>query len=112
MAFGNTPPLQVANSFVVPGGHVQAHCSDRAGLVGLLVSIPRSFWNSVDLQGYGAASFKCTVVAVCDRDFCHADGTRTATYLIEHHGQNFPIKRKELIEKCLTQAQRASLQLN
>ena len=77
-----------------------------------MLCYPRSFWNSVDLQGYGAASFKCAVVAECDRDFRHADGTRTATYLIEHHGQNFPIKRKELIEKCLTQAQRASLQLN
>ena len=106
------PPPRLATSFVIPGGHVQAHRIDGVGLVGLSASIPRSFWTSADLQGYDAAKFTCLIVAECDRGFLHTDGTRTSTYLIEHHGQYFPIKRADLITKCLSRAQRASLQLN
>ena len=97
-------------SFVIPGGNVRAHRSDSLGLVGLVVSVPRAFWQEADLHGHLQASFKCAVAAECDREFHHPDGTRAQTYLIEHHGQYFPIKRADLIAKCLTRAQRESLQ--
>ena len=90
---------------------MQAHCSDAVGLVGMTASVPRSFWAAADLRGYTEAAFPCAVVAECAREFKHADGTRTTTYLIEHQGQNFPIKRADLISKCLTRAQRETLQL-
>ena len=105
-----TPRL--TESYVIPGGHVRAHPSDDFGLVGLTVAIPRSFWKASDLVGYTQASFACPIVAECDREFLHPDRTRARTYLFEHHGQYFPIKRSDLIAKCLTRAQRESLQLN
>ena len=105
-----TPRL--TESYVIPGGHVRAHPSDDLGLVGLTVAIPRSFWKESDLVGYSQASFDCPVVAECDREFLHPDRTRARTYLFEHHGQYFPIKRSDLIANCLTRTQRESLQLS
>ena len=96
-------------SFIIPGGNVRVHRSDSLGLVGLTVSVPRTFWQASDLHGHSQALFKCSVVAECDREFLHPDGTRARTYLIEHQGQYFPIKREDLIAKCLTRAQRESL---
>ena len=102
---------RLAASFIIPGGHVQAHRSDSTGLIGITAAVPRSFWSEADLQGYTAATFPCVVAAECAREFRHTDGERAHTYLIEHHGQFFPIKRADLIFKCLTRAQRATLQL-
>ena len=107
-----SPAPLPATTFVVPGGQVQAHRSDLLGLVGLTVAVPRSFWKPDDLQGTSAASFQCLVAAACAREFLHADGTRASTYLIEHRGQYFPIKRAALISACLTRAQRTALQLS
>ena len=90
---------------------MQAHRSDSTGLIGITAAVPRSFWSEADLQGYTAATFPCVVAAECAREFRHTDGERAHTYLIEHHGQFFPIKRADLIFKCLTRAQRATLQL-
>jgi len=108
-----SPPTtqpRLTTSFIIPGGQVQAHCSDSVGLVGLTARVPRSFWAAADLQGHTASTFPCAVVAECVREFLHTDGTRTSTYLIEHQGQFFPIKRADLISKCLTRAQRENLQ--
>lgn len=106
-----TPALP-STTFIIPGGQVKAQRSDQLGLVGLTVAVPRSFWQPSDLQGTSASSFRCLIAAACDREFLHADGTRACTYLIEHQGQHFPIKRAALISACLTQAQRAALQLS
>ena len=104
-------PVRPSTEFIIPGGRVQAHCTDHIGLVGLTVSVPRSFWSPADLVGHSAARFSCNVVAECAREFCHPDGERAITYLLESQGQHFPIKRASLIAACLTAAQRASLQL-
>ena len=86
-----------------------AYASDEAGLIGLVANIPRNFWSAADLAGHDGASFACPVVAECVREFCHPDGERTHTYLVEHRNQYFAIKRHALVHVCLTAAQRAQL---
>ena len=102
-------PFRQVSTFVIPGGTVQAYTSDATGLIGMTATVPRSFWSASDLQGSNQASFKCPVVAECVREFHHPDGSRVHTCLLEHQGQFFPIKRPDLIARCLTQAQRALL---
>jgi hypothetical protein len=106
------PAQQPVTVYNIPGGQVQAHQSDSMGLVGLTVAVPRSFWQAHDLHNSTASSFKCLIVAACVREFLHSDGTRACTYIIQHQGQFFPIKRASLISACLTRSQRVALQLS
>ena len=106
--------VRQARSFIIHGGTVLAYASDEVGLIGLVANIPRNFWSKADLAkadlaGLGGASFACPIVAECVREFCHPDGERTHTYLIEHRNQYFAIKRQALVHVCLTAAQRAQL---
>lgn len=118
--FDNTPssqprqprsqlPCRQMTTFTIPGGTAQAYTSDAVGLIGMVATVPRSFWSESDLQGSNRASFKCPVMGECVREFRHPDGSRVRTCILEHQGQFFPIKRHDLVARCLTQAQRASL---
>ena len=104
-----TPLLRPTRSFTIPGGTVQAHSSDAEGLVGLSVLVPRSYWTASDVGASEPARIPCVVAAECAREFCHPDGTRSRTYLLEWRSQYFPIKRESLLRACLTASQRASL---
>lgn len=104
-------PVRSLRVYVIPGGTVQAHPSDVEGLVGLQVTVPRSFWQRQDHALNEPARIPCTVVAECAREFRHSDGTRARTYLLSWGSQFFPIKRESLISAVLTAAQRASLGL-
>ena len=107
------PPVtpRASRSYVIQGGTVQAHPSDREGVVGLTALVPRSFWNVDDVSPDEPALIPCVVVAECAREFLHPDGTRARTYLIEWHSQYFPIKREPLLRVCLSASQRAALYL-
>ena len=104
-------PVRSTRSYVIPGGSVQAHPSDSAGLVGLDVTVPRSFWQRSDIGDHEPARIPCTVAAECAREFLHGDGTRTRTYLLAWRSQYFPIKRDALVRVVLTARQRATLDL-
>lgn len=108
---GAATPVRSVRSYVIPGGSVQAHPSDSEGLVGLDVTVPRSFWQRSDIGADEPARIPCTIAAECAREFLHADGTRTRTYLLAWRSQYFPIKRDALIRVVLTSAQRVSLDL-
>ena len=82
-----------------------------AGLVGLSVAVPRSFWNRSDVSPGEPAYTACVVAAECVREFLHPDGARAHTYLLSWGSQYFPIKRHALLHGCLTAAQRADLNL-
>lgn len=104
-------PVRIVRTYIIPNGTVQAHPSDTEGLVGLLVRVPRSFWNSSDVAPHEPARIPCTVAAECARLFRHPDGSRTRTYLLACNSQYFPIKRDSLIRHCLTSEQRDVLGL-
>ena len=102
-------PTRGFRTYAVPGGTVQAHPSDREGLVGMHVDVPRTFWARHDVAAFPNASFPCVVAAECVREFRHPDGHRARTYLLQEGDQYFPIKRASLLDTCLSAAQRASL---
>ena len=104
-------PARAVRSYVIPGGTVQAYASDLQGIIGLAVTVPRSFWQQQDVSPHEPARIACTVAAECVREFLHADGTRTPTYLLAWGSQYFPIKRDSLIRVVLTSAQRTALDL-
>jgi hypothetical protein len=104
-----TPVRRPVRSFAVPGGAVQAFAADVHGIVGLSVSVPRSFWRVEDLKGDEPARITCTVAGECVREFLHPDGVRTCTYLLSCGEQYFPIKRDSLVRVCMTSAQRLQL---
>ena len=96
-------PIQ---TFKIHGGTVQASIDDADGLVGLRVPIINNFWRGYE-DDFGTTV--CPVVARCVRDFLHADGQRSATFIIEWSGIYFPIKREALLT-CLTAEQRRQRQ--
>jgi hypothetical protein len=104
-------PVRAVRTYIVPGGTVQAHPSDVEGLVGLHVTVPRSFWQQQDIAPNEPARIQCTVAAECVREFRHSNGVRTRTYLLSWGSQFFPITRDSLVRVVLTSAQRASLGL-
>jgi hypothetical protein len=107
------PPLmRPMSSFVIPGGTVQAHSTDDEGLVGLSVTVPRSYWSASDISPDEPARIPCVVAAECAREFRHPDGSRSRTYLLEWRKQYFPIKRDALLRVCLTATQRTNLHVN
>ena len=90
---------------------MQAHPSDVEGLVGLHITVPKTFWRREDLLHGEPARISCVVAAECVREFRHPDGSRARTYLLEWNAQFFPIKRDALLSRCLTPAQRVALDL-
>ena len=98
-------PVAPPRTFSIPGGSVQADTAE-AGMVGLTVNVPDSFWSGYE----GSTTYSaCSVVGVCVRDFLHPDGAREATHVIQWEDQFFPIKTAALA-RCLTRDQRLSLQ--
>ena len=96
-------PRDPARSYPIPGGSVQAIIDDPNGLVGLSVGVFNNFW-----PGYAGGRTTCSVVARCLRDFCHPDGIRCLTYLVEYDEICWPIKHSGLLD-CITQAVRCTL---
>jgi hypothetical protein len=113
LAAPTAPPsaVRATRSYSIHGGLVQAHPSDAEGLVGLSVTVPKTFWRREDLLPDEPARIPCIVAAECVREFRHPDGSRARTYLLEWNSQFFPIKRDALLSRCLTPAQRVTLDL-
>lgn len=103
--------VRAMRTYTIHSGTVQAHPSDDEGLVGLNVTVSKSFWRSSDFMQGEPARIPCAVAAECVREFCHPDGSRARTYLLVWKDQFFPIKRDALISRCLSPAQRAALDL-
>ena len=102
-------PVRPVRTYTIHGGTVQAHPTDQEGLVGLQVTVPKSFWRSSDVMQGEPSRIPCSVAAECAREFRHPDGSRARSYLLAWNSQYFPIKRSALLDSCLTPLQRSAL---
>ena len=101
----SAPPPPLPQTYVIPGGTVAAVTQDSNALVGRTVSVYDNFW-----AGYenSAGRTPCPVIARCQREFRHPDGTRCLTYLIEYDERYWPITHAALLN-CLPRQVRAAL---